>query len=777
MKKISTLLFATIVSLTAMAGLNPYAYGLSSSWNKTDQKLTVNFNLNDKANKITIFAIDSENANNKFTIYEGNPGTKIDFSGNNGVVIKFDGRKFKNQDGVDACLVAGKKYTFEIQVDGTARNTPGTPVYTKNRPYSPHGVAVNNCQDSQDFGAVYVTECTNGVSGNTWGWLSGKGQSLLAYNPRLEYTTYYRKSSNFSGRNLTWNSDGSYKSGGNLLEPHRVVISDDGRIFVSSNNKQDYSGIPVVWEFNPQDKTYTSIITSNLSYGHRVVAIDVKGSGNNIKMLVCYLRMPSSGNYGYYVYEYSIQGTTATVLNNEKPKCRYVPESYQTTLVNCCTNKYYHYTDGLFDVAYGAKDPTTVYMGLDFFIDISGTPGPGNRTSLIYFKAVGETETYKYHNCDKYVEGEMWGGAGLVTYLDHKGNERIANGRTMKANNTESDGCIQIYSLNASNVPSTKVYNPIATNTECIINDIAIDCAYNLYAVSFADQTSKYSSGTGTLLAVPMPYSGTVKTNCPKTNADANKYFSLPVTTTLSEKVKESELNTIISNNSGGCGCDISFNRPMQADMFNTICLPFKLNLETLSDGHPLKDAELKAFTGATLSDTDSGEKILTLNFEDVNSNTLTAYTPYLIEPMADISGAINIDNVNFVSSNELEIEKSIQGMDNNNKIYFKGIVPSQTVTPKEVDGKSLTMMLVSDNRLAIMTKEGTMPGFRGYFEFASAPPQGMQARISTSKNTTTDTEVVIDGQKVNIEKFLREGRVYIRVGEDLYNIDGQKVE
>ena len=144
---------------------------------------------------------------------------------------------------------------------------------------------------------------------------------------------------------------------------------------------------------------------------------------------------------------------------------------------------------------------------------------------------------------------------------------------------------------------------------------------------------------------------------------------------------------------------------------------------------------------------------------------------------MADISGAINIDNVNFVSSNELEIEKSIQGMDNNNKIYFKGIVPSQTVTPKEVDGKSLTMMLVSDNRLAIMTKEGTMPGFRGYFEFASAPPQGMQARISTSKNTTTDTEVVIDGQKVNIEKFLREGRVYIRVGEDLYNIDGQKVE
>jgi hypothetical protein len=322
------------------------------------------------------------------------------------------------------------------------------------------------------------------------------------------------------------------------------------------------------------------------------------------------------------------------------------------------------------------------------------------------------------------------------------------------------------------------VYDPITTNTKCIINDIAIDCAYNLYAVSFADQTSLYSSGTGRLLAVAMPYSGTVTTYCPTSNANANKYFRLPDRTTLHmNDTDEDELNRIVGNNSPVCDCDISLYRPMQADMFNTICLPFNLNLSTLSDGHPLKGAELKAFTGATLSDTDSGEKILTLNFEDVNSNTLTAYTPYLIEPMADISGAINIDNVNFVSPNELEIEKSIQGMDNNNKIYFKGIVPSQTVTPKEVDGKSLTMMLVSDNRLAIMTEEGTMPGFRGYFEFATTPPQGMQARISTSENTTTETEVVIDGQKVNVEKFLRKGRVYIRVGESLYTLDGQKVE
>ena len=744
MKKISLLLFATIVSLTAMAQLNPYAYGLSSNWDRKTQTLTVNFKLNAKTSKnIIIYAVDPNNKNTKYKIHEVVPGDKLNFSEQ----IKITGKLW----GSNSCLPVNKDLTFAVEVKGTANaSSPGTPVYTRSRPYSPHGVAVNNCQDSQDFGAVYVTECTNGVSGNTWGWLSGKGQSLLEYNPRLEYADFHRKKKAdgsdefFSLRNVVWNSNGTHKGGGDLLEPHRVVISDDGRIFVSSYNQNNSNDKVAVWEYNRQTRMFTPIVYHNTSYGNRVVAIDIKGTtGNNLKMLVCYLKIATNNN-GYYVYEYNIgnPGTTATVIQE---KCRYVPsngdgtlyQSIQALLAECIKYYYFHYTDGLVDVAYGAKDPTTVFIGIDYFVNTN------YRTTLAYHKVVDSKSVWSYYNTT--AAGQLYGGGGLVTYLDHNGNERIAMGRCQSGNNNEDDGRIQVYARNASDVPSDIIHT-IQTNTKNVVNDIAIDCANNIYAVSFTDNTSIYSSGTGTLLAVPMPYSGTVTTYCPKTNADSKKYFQLPARTNLTEDITSTNLQTIIENNAGGCGCDISFNRPMQADMFNTICLPFDLNLGTLSDGHPLKGAELKEFTGATLSDTDSGEKILTLNFEDVNSKTLRAYTPYLIEPKADISGAINIDNITFVSSNELEIEKSIQGMDNNNKIYFKGVVPSQTVTPKEVDGKSLTMMLVSDNRLAIMTEEGTMLGFRGYFEFASALPQGMQARISTSKNTTTDTEVVIDG-------------------------------
>jgi hypothetical protein len=69
------------------------------------------------------------------------------------------------------------------------------------------------------------------------------------------------------------------------------------------------------------------------------------------------------------------------------------------------------------------------------------------------------------------------------------------------------------------------------------------------------------------------------------------------------------------------------------------------------------------------------------------------------------------------------------------------------------------------------------MYGFRGYFKLNQPLPKGMRTRITTSKGTTTNTTIVVDGKKVNVEKFLQEGRVYIRMDETLYSITGERVE
>lgn len=756
MKKISLLLFAMILSLAAMAQLNPYAYGLSSDWDAKNQTLTVDFKLNAKAKKIEIFAVDRSNNNKTYKIHEiASPGNTLDYS----IPIHING---KDKDGT--CLPVGKNLTFAVKVDGDARNTPGTPVYTGNRPFSPHGVAVNNCQDSQDFGAVYVTECTNGVSGNaTWGWLSDKGKSLLKYDPRLKYEVSYRKNPNFSDRVKKY------------LEPHRVVVSDDGRIFVSSYNTNS-NGKDAVWELNPKTGTYTAVVKHNSTYGERVVAIDVKGTtSTGLYMLVCYYYRPASGNgYGWYVCEYSL-GATGSTASLVGVKCQYFTtmDYYKNTLHNAYTNGYFTYTDGFFDVAYGAKNETTVYMGLDYFINFKDGSMDANRTALIYFNAaLGTNNMYNYYNCDGHVAGESWGGAGLVTYLDHNGNERIASGRCQTGDGSESDGRIQVYSLNGSNVPSTKAYNPIQTNTRKIINDLAIDCAYNLYAVSFADAANSTSSGTGTLLAVPMPYSGTVTTYCPTSNTDDKEYFQLPAVVELNQDLDTDALQQLNKNHPNDCGCDINVNlvRPLRGGMYNTICLPFDLDVKTLDSNHPYYNATVLAFAGATIS-TINNESVLELNFVSTNG-VINHSTPYLIRPQSDISSGVRFDNITlqpvqaFLASDYLVT---------NNNINYLGIMGGGTFTfdPNE----EIVLVLVNDNRLAQLSSGGTIKGFRGFFYFQkSVISEGTVVRLAERKDTPTS---LIDAQvkTIDIQKFLRDGRVYIRVGESLYNMDGVKVE
>ena len=221
-------------------------------------------------------------------------------------------------------------------------------------------------------------------------------------------------------------------------------------------------------------------------------------------------------------------------------------------------------------------------------------------------------------------------------------------------------------------------------------------------------------------------------------------------------------------------GCAIDLYRPLQGGMFNTICLPCTLDLKTLPEGHPLYEAELKEYTGLNLN-TVGGEKVLELVFTDVSDKVIIANEPYILEPKDDYNSIIRFAGPLRLTNTTGEAVYHEENSKNYN-ITYQGIIPYQEITPFVQDGVSLTLMLVSDNRLAEMTTRGYMYGFRGYFNL-NTPLKGIKARITNSKGTTTNTTIVVDGKKVNVEKFLQEGRVYIRMGDSLYTIDGQKVE
>ena len=218
--------------------------------------------------------------------------------------------------------------------------------------------------------------------------------------------------------------------------------------------------------------------------------------------------------------------------------------------------------------------------------------------------------------------------------------------------------------------------------------------------------------------------------------------------------------------------------RPMPNTSYSTICLPFALDISTLEDGHPYKTADIRAFEGAELSDAVGGEKILYLNFSADPVTLLSANTPYIIQPSVRIPNLVQLPATHW--STDATPSTLYASFGDNNSITFTGVVPKQDIVVQE--GK--TLLLVAENRLAEMVPDktvggqpvGEILGFRGYFTLDEPLPKGMQAILRNKDNTVTGL-VDINGKKVNINKYLREGRVYIRVGDSLYTVDGQKVQ
>ena len=224
----------------------------------------------------------------------------------------------------------------------------------------------------------------------------------------------------------------------------------------------------------------------------------------------------------------------------------------------------------------------------------------------------------------------------------------------------------------------------------------------------------------------------------------------------------------------------VGFYRPMPNTSYSTICLPFDLDITSLPGNNPYKQADVRAFESAEVSEV-GGEKMLFLNFSADPVTSLSANTPYIIKPEVRIPGIVELPATTWgeYTANTTTQPKSFDN--NNNSITFTGVIPKQDIVVEP--GK--TLILVAENRLAEMEPDagktidskpaGEILGFRGYFTLGAPLPQGVQAIIRNKDNTLTGL-VDINGEMVNIQKFIQEGRIFIRVGDTLYTITGEKV-
>ena len=233
----------------------------------------------------------------------------------------------------------------------------------------------------------------------------------------------------------------------------------------------------------------------------------------------------------------------------------------------------------------------------------------------------------------------------------------------------------------------------------------------------------------------------------------------------------------------------ISITRKLQGGMFNTICLPFSVDLaRDIPANSPLKkeNAEFWEYEGTTSSYNQTGEDVTILNFTKVSSTgALRAGVPYLVKVDNDITdeylyfgGELSHDGISVLCDTVPKVVSAQEG--NPIPISFVGVINPEKNLPAG------SLILVADSRLAITTETGRMEGMRGYFRIdpmwaADIAEQAADGRVylSMKKPVTTSIPVAPEAEqqtKPEVRKIMRDGQIYILRGDEVYTITGHRV-
>lgn len=234
-----------------------------------------------------------------------------------------------------------------------------------------------------------------------------------------------------------------------------------------------------------------------------------------------------------------------------------------------------------------------------------------------------------------------------------------------------------------------------------------------------------------------------VKFSAPKIQARATSitvYVSLPSGITLDE----TEDNTIEAQT----GVNVTLNRSMVANEWNTICLPFDVTMDKAKAafGNDVKIVELDE--NATVDPN-------VLSFKA--STGITAATPYLIKPSA-VADEYTFENVDI--TNKAAEYSTTANVD----VAFKGIYNMVDITKDVVEfgATYYAAFLGADNKIYKAKANGNKTkGFRAYF----AIPKSASASA---------LRVVIDGTATSIKNIDSE---VVESNAPVYNLQGQRVD
>lgn len=214
--------------------------------------------------------------------------------------------------------------------------------------------------------------------------------------------------------------------------------------------------------------------------------------------------------------------------------------------------------------------------------------------------------------------------------------------------------------------------------------------------------------------------------------------------------------------------------RDMDNVSYSTICFPFDIAEKT----DELVNASILKLESITVDDSD-GCTHVNLNFEEVTfsgDDIIKAGMPYLIKPQENISGEFTLNqpvkcpvNTDFNNGYGAKDNTKTSGTVS---VTFHGIM-NTTSFPASEDN----LFLVADDRLATLTKGGSIKGMRGFFTVSGATASNIVCKVNVPSKTPTATPNISLLDSIQPTKYMWNGQIYIQRGNDVYNLSGAKVK
>ena len=256
-----------------------------------------------------------------------------------------------------------------------------------------------------------------------------------------------------------------------------------------------------------------------------------------------------------------------------------------------------------------------------------------------------------------------------------------------------------------------------------------------------------------------------------------DEYDAIPANPANYDATNDDVIKLLLNPKYSDGSHDVTISRQLQGGMYNTICLPFDVDLTSLANNHPFKGAKAMKFTGVSSLYNESNEPVTVLQFTEVTS--LKKGVPYLIQTPNDVVGKTSFSGItyNTITPNAQDVTLD------NCPFTFHG-----SINPTKVPAGSL--ILVADNRLALTTEDGQMAGMRGYFTFSglsaideeAIAEQAADGRVllSVKRPVTTSLIIAPDSEQQTVpqvNKLMYDGQIYIIRDNTVYTITGMRVK